>query len=144
IEMAEGRLRKARAALADFRNTHGLLDPILTAKTVNDNIGKLLQDRVVLENNRASLGSSVSPDSPTVRVLSAQISAIDQQIANLRSQLTSQSKSDALSMQIAGYESRQLEVQFAEKLHSIAQDAYNAARREQERQQLYLVTVEQP
>lgn len=144
IKSAEDRLRLARAELADFRNKNNLIDPMLSAKTINDNIGKLLQDRSVLENNRATLGSSVSADSPMLRVLNAQIAALDQQISDLRSQLTSQSKGDALSGQIAGYESRQIEVQFAEKLYSIAQDAYNAARREQERQQLYLVTVEQP
>ena len=38
----------------------------------------------------------------------------------------------------------EIELQFAEKLYSIAQDSYDAARREQEKQQLYLVTVERP
>jgi capsular polysaccharide transport system permease protein len=144
VRMAEDRLRKARAELADFRNKNNLIDPMLSAKTINDNIGKLLQDRVALENNRATLGNSVTPDSPMLRVLNAQIAALDQQISNLRNQLTSQSKDDALSTQMAGYETRQIEVQFAERLYSIAQDAYDAARREQEKQQLYLITVEQP
>lgn len=144
MKSAEDRLRMARTELADFRNKNNLIDPMLSAKNISENIGKLLQDRVVLENNRATLGGSVSQDSPTLRVLNSQIMAIDQQIANLQSRLTSQNKNDALSEQIAGYESRQIELQFAEKLYTIAQDSFDAARREQERQQLYLVTVEQP
>ncbi|MGH9646374.1 MAG: hypothetical protein ACRD4E_06110, partial [Bryobacteraceae bacterium] len=36
------------------------------------------------------------------------------------------------------------EVQFAEKLYSISQASYERARVEQEKQQLYLVRVEQP
>jgi len=144
VKSAEDRLRKARADLADFRNKNNLIDPMLNAKTISDNITKLQQDRLTLENTRATLGPSVSPDSPMLRILNAQIAALDQQIENLRGQLAGNSKTNVLAGQITGYESLQIEVQFAEKLYSISQDSYQAARQEQERQQLYLVTVEQP
>jgi capsular polysaccharide transport system permease protein len=144
VNLAEGRLRKARAELLDFRNKTSLIDPMLSAKSIGETIGKLIQDRILLENNRAALGNSVSPDSPMLRVLNTQIAALNQQLENLQNQLTSQSKSSAISTQIAGYESVQIEVQFSEKLYSIAQDGYDAARREQEKQQLYLVVVDKP
>lgn len=144
LKLAEDRLRKARAELLEFRNKTNLIDPVISAKSISETIGKLTQDRLLLENNRASLGSAVSPNSPTLRVLNDQIASLDQQIVGLRNQLTSQTANGAISDQIAGYESRQIEVQFAEKLYSILQDSYEAARREQEKQQLYLVTVDQP
>lgn len=144
LKLAEGKLQKAQAELLAFRTKTNLIDPMLSAKSISDTIGKLTRDRIALENNRASLGSSVSSESPTLRVLNAQIIAIDQQISSLQNQLTSQSKNDAISGQIAGYENAQLEVQFAGKLYSIAQDSYEAARREQEKQQLFLVTVDHP
>jgi capsular polysaccharide transport system permease protein len=144
VKRAEGRLRKARADLLAFRNKSNLIDPMLNANSIGDAITKLMQDRLTLENNRAALGNSVSPNAPTLRVLNGQIATIDQQISNLRDQLTSQTKSDTISSQLGGYESRQLEVQFAESLYSAAKDSYEVARREQEKQQLYLVTIDQP
>jgi capsular polysaccharide transport system permease protein len=144
VQLAEDRLRKARAALLAFRNTKNLIDPSMSAKSISEAIGKLTQDRLVMENNRATLKSSVTADSPTLRVLTAQIDAIDKQIENLKNQLTSQTQDTAISSQIAGYENLQIEGQFAEKLYSIAQSSYETARTEQERQQLYLVTIDQP
>lgn len=144
VKLAEERLRNARTALLAFRNKTNLIDPSLSAKSISEAIGKLTQDRLVMENNRATLRSSVSADSPMLRVLAAQIDAIDKQIADLKSQLTSQTQGTAISSQIAGYENVQIEVQFAEKLYSIAQSSYEAARVEQEKQQLYLVTVDRP
>jgi capsular polysaccharide transport system permease protein len=144
VKRAEDRLRKARADLLVFRNKSKLIDPMLNATSIGDSISKLMQDRLSLESNRAALGKSVSSDAPTLRVLNGQIATINQQIADLQDQLTSQTKSDTISSQLGGYESRQLEVQFAEGLYSAAKDSYEAARREQDKQQLYLVTIDKP
>jgi capsular polysaccharide transport system permease protein len=143
VKLAEGRLKKARADLLSFRNKTNLIDPMLSAQSISDTIAKLTQERVTLENNRAALGAA-GANSPTVRVLNAQIAAVDQQIAALKKQLTDKGQDSAISGRLADYENLQLEVQFAEKLYSIAVDGYDAARRELDKQQLYLVRVDQP
>ena len=144
VTRAEGRLRNARLDLLAFRNQSHLIDPVLEASSISDTISKLVQDRLTLENNRAALGKSVSPDAPTLKVLNSQIASIDRQIADLQGQLTSRTKSGTLSDELAKYESRQIEAKFAESLYTAAKGSYEAARREQERQQLYLVTIDQP
>jgi capsular polysaccharide transport system permease protein len=144
VKRAEDRLRKARLALLEFRNKENIINPLLSAQSINDTITKLTQDKLLLENNRAALGSSSAPNSPMQRVYATQIATIDQQIDKLRDQLTSQSKDTTLSSKITGYENLTIEQQFAEKLYSIAQASAEKARQEQERQQLYLVTVDRP
>src|SRR5262249_23570658 len=127
-------------ALLAFRNQERLIDPSLSAQSLSELITKLTQERLTLENNRAVLRSSVDQNAPTLRVLSAQIAAIDSQIDGLKNQLTNKIPGSSLSSQIAGYENLQIEVQFAEKAYSVAQASYDRARMEQEKQQLYLVT----
>jgi capsular polysaccharide transport system permease protein len=143
VKLAEDRLKKARADLLSFRNKTNLIDPMLSAQSISDTIAKLTQERVTLENNRATLGVA-GANSPTVRVLNAQIAAVDQQITDLKKQLTNKDQDSAISGRLADYENLQLEVKFAEKLYSIAVDGYDAARRELDKQQLYLVRVDQP
>ena len=144
MKQAEERVRQAQMTLLAFRNETKLIDPATSAKSIAETIAKLTQERLLLENNRATLKSSVDPSSPTLRILNAQIGAVESQIEGLKNQLTSQTQGKAISSQIAGYENLQLELQFAEKLYSITQTAYQAAKTEQEKQQLYLVTVDRP
>lgn len=144
LQRAEDRLRQAQLALLAFRNQEKLIDPALSAQSLAELIGKLTQERLTLENNRATLRSSVDQNAPTLRVLNAQIDAIDKQIEGLKNQLTSKGQSTSISTQISGYENLQIEVQFAEKLYTIAQASYERARAEQEKQQLYLVTIDRP
>jgi len=144
LNRAEERLRQSQLALLVFRNQEKLIDPSLSAQSLGELISKLTQERVVLENNRATLRRSIDQNSPTIRVLSAQIDAIDKQIEGIKNQLTSNGQGSTVSAQISGYENLQIEAQFAEKIYSIAQASYEKARVEQEKQQLYLVTIDRP
>lgn len=144
MALAEDRIRKARLDLLAFRNEANVIDPAALATSIGEAIGKLTQERLLLENNVSALGKSVASDSPTLRVLEAQIESIDKQIDRLKAQLTNRNSNASISNQIPSYENAQLEVQFAEKYYTIAQAGYEKARIEQEKQQLYLVTVDKP
>jgi len=144
VDAAQARLSKARQALLEFRNRESLLDPMLSATSLGTNITALMKERISLENQQATLRGVVAAESPTMRVLTAQVAAIDKQIGSLKERLTSRTEKDAISAQIGDYETLQLEVQFAEKLYEIAQSGYEHARSEQERQHLYLVEVVRP
>jgi len=144
VKLAEDRLRKARLALLEFRNKQNIIDPMLSAQSISDTIVKLVQDRLTLENNRAALGSSAAPDSPMGRVYATQIATLNDQIAKLQNQLTSQNNNKAISSKITGYQNLQIEQQFAEQLYSVAQASAEKAREDLEKQQLYLVTIDRP
>jgi capsular polysaccharide transport system permease protein len=144
VQLAQERLRVAREELLRYRNRTNVLDPEQSARSIGDIIAKLYLEKVKLENEMASVSGSVSPDSPTSQITRARVANLDKQIAALRDKLTSDTQNSALSDQISGYEESQLKVQFAEKLYAITQASYEKAREEQEKQQLYIVTIVRP
>jgi capsular polysaccharide transport system permease protein len=144
VQLAQERLRIARAELLVYRNRTNVLDPEQAAKSIGDIIAKLYLEKVKIETDMASVSGSVSANSPTAQIARARIANLEKEIAALQSKLTSEQKNTALSDQISGYEETQLKVQFAEKLYAITQASYEKAREEQEKQQLYLVTIVRP
>lgn len=144
VTLAQERLRKAREALLVFRNQNSAIDPVANATSLTSTVAELMSDKIKLENDRASLVGIVSAESPVKRQLDARIGDLNAQIARLRNELTSQKSGTAISGQIAGYEGLQLETQFTEKLYSVAQSAYEQARAEQDKQQLYLAAIVKP
>lgn len=84
-------------------------------------------------------------NAPTMRFLATQIDSVEQQIKNLQEKLTSRGKdAAAIAGQLAVYEDLQLQSQFAEKLFAISQASFEKARAEQEKQQMYVVTIVRP
>jgi capsular polysaccharide transport system permease protein len=144
IEVARARLRETQKAMLAFRNETSVVDPQAAALTVGDMIVRLTREKMTLEANRATTAGQVTDESPTRRVLNAQIEAIENQIATLKERLTSQSSNNTISGQIASFEDLQLDAGFAQRMYSIAQSIYDKARVEQESQQLYVVTVVRP
>ncbi len=145
VQIALQRLGTMRAALLSFRNRASTIDPVASATSVGETLTLLTREKLVLEGNRASLRASMDDNSPTVRFLSTQIESLDKQIAALQSRLTGHVKGlETFAGQLADYEDLKLQSQFAEKLLEIAQAGLERARREQEQQQLYLVTIVQP
>jgi capsular polysaccharide transport system permease protein len=80
-----------------------------------------------------------------MKILVGQIDSINAQISALQDKLTSRTtEANAVAGQLSRYEDLQLQSQFAEKILTIAQSAMEKARMDQERQQLYLVSVVRP
>ena len=107
-------------------------------------IAKLTLERIDLVNAMSTFSGSLSADAPSQRLQRTRLAAVDQQIAELKKKLTDNQGGDVVSAQIASYEKLKLEEQFAERLYAIAQSAYESARQDLQRQQLYLVTVVAP
>ena len=142
VDLALQRLAKLRATLLEFRTGASTIDPVGSATSLSETLTALSREKITLEGNREALRSVMDKNAPTLRFLSTQIESIDQQIKILQDKLTSRTETTAtLSGQLAVYEDLQLQSQFAEKLFTIAQAGYEKARAEQEKQQLYLVTI---
>jgi capsular polysaccharide transport system permease protein len=133
VNLALQRLAKLRAALLEFRTASSTIDPVGSATSLSETLTALSREKITLEGNREALKSVMDKNAPTLRFLSTQIESIDQQIKILQDKLTSRTETSST-----------LQSQFAEKLFTIAQAGYEKARAEQEKQQLYLVTIVRP
>lgn len=145
VGLAAQRLAEARNNVLQFRNQNVLIDPGSRATGIGELIGKLTKERIDIENALATFSGSLSSDSPSQRIQKAKLAAIDQQIEELKKKLTDRGHADdTVSSQIASYERLKLDEQFAEKLYTVAQIAYQRARQELDKQQLYLAVVVSP
>jgi capsular polysaccharide transport system permease protein len=141
---AQVRLHESRDQLLNFRNQHELLDPKMSAESIGDTLTQLVQEKVELENDLATVAGLTSSNSPNQLLLRSRISNVDKQIADFRAKLAGNKLDTALSTQLATYESLQLQVRFMERLYEIAEAAYEKSRQELESQQLYVVMVVRP
>jgi capsular polysaccharide transport system permease protein len=144
VQSAMKRLSAARQSMLDFRNKASVINPVTSASSIGTTLTQLMKDKVILESSRGALADVMDKNSPTQRLLQTQIESIDKQIAQLQEKLTSQQSNDVIAGQISNFEELQLETQFAEKLVTIAQSAYEKARIDQDKQQLYLVPIVRP
>jgi capsular polysaccharide transport system permease protein len=145
VQVALQRLAEIRQAILEFRNRSSNIDPLASATSISETMTKLMRDKIALENTRESARHQLDANSPIMRVLDTQIASLDTQIHSLQSKLTSSSAdSGTISDQLTDYENLQLQNQFAEKLFSITQAAFEKARVEQDKQQLYLAMIVSP
>jgi capsular polysaccharide transport system permease protein len=145
VQLSLQRLAKIRAALLEFRNQSSTIDPASSAASLSETLTLLMREKLALENNRASLRGMMNDDAPTVRFLTTQIASVERQIQSIQAKLTSNSaENSTISGQLADYEDLQLQSMFAEKVFTISQAGFERARAEQDKQQLYLVTVVRP
>lgn len=138
------RLATAREKLTLFRDKTAVFDPTTQAKSVAEIIAKLTMDKISLENSLATLEGTLTPTSPTLRIYEAKLSAINQQILEFSKVLTNHDDLNALSARMGSYERLKLDEQFSELMYTISQSAYERARQELQRQQLYLVIAVPP
>lgn len=145
VQTALQRLANIRETLLQFRNRSNNIDPVASAASLAETMTKLMRDKIALENTRESVRHQLDTNSPIVRVLDTQISSLNTQIQSLQDKLTSPNPdSRTISGQLTDYEDLQLQSQFAEKLFTITQAAFQKARVEQDKQQLYLAMIVPP
>jgi capsular polysaccharide transport system permease protein len=144
VTRASDELAARREALLSFQNSNELLDPTTRAKSLGETIAKLTLEKVDIDTALSLLVRSNATDAPSDSVLKSKLATLDQQIDNLKSQLTAPAGNNAVSSQLAAYEALKLKQEFAEKIYVIAEDAYLRAEQELQRQQLYLVVVVKP
>lgn len=144
VQAAIKRVSAARQAMLEWRNKASVINPVSSASSINTTLMQLIKDKLLLENSRDALAEAMDKSSPTQRILQTQIDSLDKQITELQSRLTSQQNENVIAGQISTFEELQLETQFAEKLLTIAHSAYERARMDQDKQQLYLIPIVRP
>lgn len=144
VALSRQKLAEARERVLQFRNQNYLIDPGSRASSISEMVAKLTMERIDLVNALSTASISLSADAPSLRLQKSRLASVDAQIAELKKKLTDTQGVEAVSTQIAAYERLKLEEQFAERLYTISQTAFERAREDLLRQQLYLITVVTP
>jgi BexC/CtrB/KpsE family polysaccharide export inner-membrane protein len=138
-------LASVQADLLKFRNASVTIDPVATATSIGELIGKLVVERSEIENFKATFSGSLNANSPALRFQQSRIDSIDAQIAELRRKLTSTNSADkTISSDLATFEQLKLREKFAEQKYSIAQTSLDRAKQDLIKQKLFLVLVVPP
>ncbi len=88
VAAAEARLEKALAAIRDFRNKEGLIDPGKAADQNSLLATKLRDDQLKANSELATLKTYLRDDSPAVQVLKARIRSLETQQRALGREMT--------------------------------------------------------
>lgn len=147
MEKAEARMREAHVGLQQFRNKWGIIDPVKSAEAIYKTLMELRKDKIKTENDLQVLRETLDEKSRSVQTLAATANAMDQQIAQLQTQLTTEgaaTNAKNVTEALVEYEARQTERMVADKLFEAMHMLYQRARLAAERQQVYLATFQPP
>ena len=142
---AEMKSRIASLALSDFRNKHGVFDPVGQSALQLQQVAKM-QDELIATKTQLAQIKAFTPLNPQIPVLEQRVSALQQEINEENAKITgvSGNKSQSLTNKAVEYERLSLDRVFAEKQLAAAMASLEQARNEAQRKQLYLERIVQP
>ncbi len=113
------RAMQARQAVLDFQNKKGLVSPQATAENIVGIIEKLQDQRTELETQRSALAAYLVPNNPDLVQLNQQIAAIENQIKQEKSKLTSP-QGNTLNRTVEEFQRLETEAKFADDVYKTA------------------------
>jgi capsular polysaccharide transport system permease protein len=153
VARSELRVRGARQDMLAFRNEHNEFDPAQTATATIGRVAQLETERSQLKSQLASIAGYLSDQAPSVQMLQSKISALEEEIARVENEISSDGDSppgaapgtsDALAGVLAEYQELVINQQFAENAYTAALASLERARTEADRTQSYLAVYLQP
>jgi capsular polysaccharide transport system permease protein len=139
------RYSESLAALRDYQDETGILDPTGDAKLISELIGALTQKKLETFVELETLNKSGISETPRLRQLELLITAIDDQIAQLRGSLTSaDSRGDELSGALVRFAELQTEKLLSEALYEATRRALDTANSAALRRSAFLAVFSQP
>jgi capsular polysaccharide transport system permease protein len=141
VEDAKDQSRRAGAALANFRNRYGVVDPEIQAAAKLEMISKL-QDQLITARTQLNQLRRFAPKNPQIPAVETQIETITEEIAAQTSTLTGSNKS--LAANTAEYQRLFVENEFTDKQLTVALASLQEARNDARRQQVYVQRIAQP
>lgn len=141
VDLAASRAKKARVALAQFRNSQELIDPSKQAVGVIEIANAMIAQRAGLQAQLDQM-QRVAPANPSIPALRQRIAAISDQIASQDSRVVG--NGNGIASKMGGYENLLVEQEFATEALNVANAALTQARAEAVRQQFYLERVVEP
>lgn len=145
VRRADAQLRATLLALQQARDNEQMLDPVKAADEVGKLLMQLTTDKVRIESELYVASRSLSPESPTVRQLTARLQILDRQIETLRAGLAGDSTSRAnVAASLRKFEELETRRLLTEKLLTMAEDGLERARIRADRQILYFMVFVPP
>lgn len=157
IGIAEKRLTDARMALREFRDVSQDVDPVEGAKLAIQLVAGMERELAKLNADLEVARSQMAEDTPRIRVIKTQISALESRIEAEKQRLgsgsagatkTARTTQDLTGSDVSGrlqlYEKLELEREFGERAYAAALASLEKARMDATSKQRYLAVFIQP
>lgn len=142
VYAAEDRVTQAQKAVTEFRLKQQDINPEKTS-TAQLNLVATMQGQLAQARaQQFAMGAAVRSDSPQAVALGNRVHALESQVLAESRKLTG--ASSALAPSLADYEGLALRREFASTNYNAAQSAYEGAKLQALRQQLFVVRVVEP
>jgi capsular polysaccharide transport system permease protein len=143
---AEDRLKTILARVRAFRDREGLIDPARTAEANGTLVARLRDELTKANTDLAILKRYMRDDSPSIRVLTARVRAIETQRRSLGAEMTdpAEARSDRLTRRLGDYEQIENDKRFAEASYQLALRAVEQARANADRQRVFIASFVPP
>lgn len=141
VREAEARATAARKAIASYRNTAELVDPLKQAGGVVEIANRLITERAALEAQLSTL-RRVTPEHPSIGALRERIASLTQEIDQQTARIVG--GGNTISGKLPAYEALALEQELSSQLVMLARASLEQARTDALKQQFYLERVVDP
>lgn len=141
VRLAQERVRKARVALSQYRNSSELLDPEQQGMGVLSVSNALIAEESGLRAKLAEV-ERATPNHPSLPALRARVAALSSQIASQTGRAVG--TPTGIASKLSGYERLTVEQEFATQMLNVANTSLEQARAEAVKQQYYLERVVSP
>ncbi|GAA0800100.1 capsule polysaccharide export inner-membrane protein KpsE [Psychrobacter piscatorii] len=143
LDESEDRLNNAKEQLLNYQNKNEIYDPQANAQIVNQLIGSLQAQLSSLRTEERQLLSYLNPDAPQVVSLRSQIKAVEEQIAQEQTKLTSPNTTK-LNRQAVQFETIKADVDFATELYKLSLSSLEKSRLEAFKKMKNLIVISTP
>ncbi len=137
-------LAEIRSQILAFQQQTNSIDPLETAKQLTALVSSLTTQKIEIESRLTASERAGTRDRPGEQYMRTQIGVINRQIDELNAKLTGKDSPTSISTQLKDYEVLKLRQEFSEQIYTLARSSFEEARRQLDKQQLYLVVVVPP
>lgn len=141
VVAAQARVRNARLALREYRNSNDVMDPTEEATGVLEVSNKLISEQALLKAQLQAMQRE-APRNPGILALRERIDAIGNQIAAQTGRAVG--TDNGLASKLTQYEGLKVDQEFATQMLTMASATLEQARTEALKQQYYLERVVEP
>ena len=141
VRDAQARVRTARIALTQFRNSKDLIDPAKQAMGIFEVITNLTGQKAAM-HAQLDMMQRATPGNPAIGSLRGRIAALQQEIDAQTQRVVG--RDTAIASELGSYENLLLEQEFASQMLTMANASLEQARTEAAKQQFYLERVVEP
>jgi capsular polysaccharide transport system permease protein len=145
VRVARERAAQARDAVARYRASQSIVDPLDTARSLIDNVTELKANLIALDVELASAKAATGANAPSVQPLQARRDSLNEQVQKLQRRITSSNAGERTSARLmADYDKVEIGSTLAEQQVAVAEKTLDQLRIEAHHRQIYIDVIEGP